>query len=84
MPEFAEGLYSYRGSHLDISADRSRALVSFSGEGKGFEVDIATGDRILAYDSLHDLREVPGADPATTGTARRANLYGLYYLDGEN
>ena len=79
--EFAEGLYSYAGSHLDISKDRTRALVSFSGEGKGFEVDIATGDRILSYDSLHDLRGLSGTDPAATAAARRANLYGMYYTD---
>ena len=79
--EFVEGLYSYRGSHLDISKDRTRALVSFSGEGKGFEVDLATGDRILSYVSLQDLRGVPGTEPAETAAARRANLYGIYYTD---
>jgi hypothetical protein len=81
--DFVEGLYSHAGSHLDISADRTRALVSFSGEGKGFEVDIATGERILSYDSLQDLRGVEGLDPVAAATARRAYLYGMYYV-GEN
>ena len=82
-PEFAGGLYSHAGSHLDISADRTRALVSFSGEGRGFEVDITTGATILSYDSLQDLRGVPGTEPDQTAAARRSNLYGLYYT-GEN
>ncbi|MBL9060312.1 MAG: hypothetical protein JNK88_09860, partial [Mangrovicoccus sp.] len=73
-PEFAKGLYSYAGSHLDISKDRNRALVSFSGEGRAYEVDIGTGEVILSYDSLHDLRGVPGTTPEETSDARRANL----------
>ena len=75
------GLFSNRGSHLHISPDRTRALVSFSGEGAGFEVDIATGTVLMRYDNLHDLSEVEAAPEGASATLMRANLYGMYYLE---
>ncbi|QIE43984.1 arylsulfotransferase family protein [Meridianimarinicoccus aquatilis] len=79
--EFSDQPYSYRGSHLDLSQDRQRMLVSFSGEGKGFELEIDTGRVIMTYDSLHDLRGVTGAPDGRESSAGRANLYGLYYVN---
>jgi hypothetical protein len=75
-----EKLYSDRGSFLSISPDRRRVLVSFSGEGRGFEVDIASGKEILSYDSLHDLSGHPQASDAQKTTATRANLFGMLYV----
>lgn len=80
-PEFADQLFSNRGSHLDISADRTRALVTFSGEGKAFEVDIGSGRVILNYHSLHDLRGIEGVPAERTEGAGQANMYGMYYAD---
>lgn len=76
-----DGLFSNRGSQLYISADRSRAMVSFSGEGRGFEVDIASGDVLLSYDSLHDMDGVDGVPEGAATNAMRANLYGMVYLN---
>lgn len=75
-------LYSDRGSHLAISADRRRALVTFSGEGRGVEIDIATGAVILDWLSLHDLSALDGASDLQKSQATRAALYGMKYVDG--
>ncbi|WP_193143389.1 MULTISPECIES: arylsulfotransferase family protein [unclassified Meridianimarinicoccus] len=78
-PQAAEQLFSDRGSHLSLSPDRRRALVSYSGEGRGYEVDVATGEVYLQYDSLHDLSAVPGANAAQKSHAARASLFGMLY-----
>lgn len=75
-------LFSHRGSHLDISADKARALVSFSGEGAGWEVDLGSGAALWRYDNLHDLTGLSGAPDEMQGVAVRSNLYGLTYVDG--
>lgn len=80
-PEAEAGLFSDRGSHVAISADKTRALVSYSGEGRGYEVDIATGRVLLTYDNLHDISRLEKASSAQKRELSRSNLYGMYYLD---
>lgn len=79
-PQAGENLFSDRGSHLSLSKDRRRAMVSYSGEGRGYEVDVATGEVLLQYDSLHDISAVPGADGNQKTHAARASLYGMLYI----
>ena len=76
-----DGLYSYRASNLDISADKRRALVSVTDEGRGFEIDLQTGKALLAYNSLHDLSGVSGASDGSKVSATRSKLFGMFYLD---
>jgi len=77
QPDF----YSERAGHLDISRDRSRAMVSFSDSSMGVEVDLATGAETLRFRSLHDLRALDAASDAQKANAVRAKLFGMYYVD---
>lgn len=79
-PEFEENPFSWRGGRVDISADRKRALVSFSGQARGYEVDIASGDMILKYNSLHDLSDVSVASDEHKKTAVQALLKDMLYF----
>lgn len=77
-----EELFSDRGSYINLSPDHSRAFVSYSGEGTGFEVDLETGAVILRYDSLHDLSGRVGDGAPEKTNAARASLYGMLYIPG--
>lgn len=77
----AQTLFSDRGSFVDISADRTRAIVSYSGEGRGFEVDVATGEVLFEWNSVHDISGVSGVPGPLTDAPAQAQLYGMVYLD---
>jgi len=79
-PEFEENPFSWRGGRVDISADRKRALVSFSGQARGYEVDIATGEMILKYNSLHNISDVSVAADEHKKTAVQALLKDMLYF----
>jgi hypothetical protein len=68
-------------SHVAISPDRARALVTFSSEGRVFEVDIATGAPLRVFDALHDLGGVRGAPSALrSGAAARGEIFSAEYI----
>lgn len=80
-PELATPFSRYHGQ-IDISEDRRRALVSFTDAGRGFEIDLSTGEVLFAYDNVHDLTGVEAAPRELRANAARASLYGMKYLDG--
>jgi len=74
-----ETQFSRVASHLDISADRSRALVAFSEMHRVFEVDLATGEPLMVFEGLHDLSLIADAPAALRGAAARGRIFGAYY-----
>ncbi len=48
------------GGYIDVSADRRRALVSFSDAGVGYEIDLSDGKIITEFDSLDVTPQLPG------------------------
>lgn len=73
-------LFSSRASHIDISPDETRVLVSYSDIGKGFEVELDTGRVLASYEAVHDLSGVPEAPEAFRARAARADLFGIHYV----
>ena len=74
-----QGLYTGIRGHVEASADRRRALITYSDEGVAVEVRLADGEVLAVFRSLHD---VSGAD--AFGGERRDNaalfsLRGVYY-----
>lgn len=74
-------LYSARAGHLHISADRSRATISFTEAGVGLEVDLETGEELLRFNSLHDLSSVEAATEQQKKGVVRAKLFGIYHIE---
>lgn len=74
-------VYSRVAGHLDISADRRRAVVAFSGAGRAFEVDIETGTPLWVYESLHDITRGRGAPRAYRGRPVRGDIYSVEYVE---
>ena len=54
-PDHLRELYTFEDGGLAISPDRSRALVTFTKEGKAVEVRIADGTVLVAFHSLHNV-----------------------------
>lgn len=79
-PNAMEPMFSKRASHIAISPDRTRFLVSFEALGKGFEVELATGRVLISYDSLHDITGVEEAPETLRANAIRARLFGMGYV----
>ncbi|WP_193143390.1 MULTISPECIES: arylsulfotransferase family protein [unclassified Meridianimarinicoccus] len=73
-------LFSFRAGHLSISPETDRALVSFTEDSVGVEVDLASGAPVMTWTSLHDLSGLEQATEAQKSAATRAKLFGMYYL----
>ena len=73
--------YSRVAGHLDISADRKRAVVAFSGAGRAFEVDLETGEPLMVFDSLHDLTDARGAPRDFRRRPVRGEIYSVEYIE---
>ncbi len=54
-PESLRGLYSSIMGEIDISPDRSRAIVTFTNEGVAVEVRLSDGAALNVFRSLHDV-----------------------------
>lgn len=73
--------YSRVAGHIDISADRKRALIAFSEAGRAFEVDLETGEPLMVFNSLHDLTNARGAPDDFRGRPVRGEIYSTKYVE---
>jgi hypothetical protein len=76
-PEELRGLFSITAGDITLSPDKTRALVAFTTEGVGVEVDLATGRALTVFRNLHDISGIP--DFSGTDKAALYSLYGLAY-----
>ena len=53
--EYIRDLYTPEAGNIDISPDRRRAIVVFSGEGIAVEVRLSDGDALNVFRSIHDV-----------------------------
>jgi len=64
---------------IDLSRDRTRALVAYGSNGRGYEIDLTTGALLTAFDNVRDLRPArPHIKKAEM--AGRNDEHGLYYI----
>ena len=73
--------YTSEAGFLDVSSDRSRALVTFSYQGVAVEVDLAESQETLRYTHLQDISSVDEAPTGATAQAAVFQLFGMSYLD---
>lgn len=73
-------VYSRVAGHLDISADRRRAVVAFSNAGRAFEVDLETGEALMVLEGLHDISEAPDAPQEFRRRLARGEIYSVEYV----
>lgn len=57
---------------IDLSEDRSRALVSLTMQGRALEIDLRSGDILWQYDDVHDVSSIVEA-----GSDQRYARFGL-------
>lgn len=74
-------VYSRVAGHIDISPDRRRALIAFSNAGRAFEVDLATGEALMAFEGLHDISDARNAPRAFNDRPARGEIYSVEYKD---
>jgi len=80
-PERYRKLFSSAAGHIDLAADGSTMLVSYTYEGKGLEIAVDDGRVLSTYAHLHDL----GSSSAELTEAQRGKAhwmynYGMVYL----
>ncbi|MDD3289034.1 MAG: arylsulfotransferase family protein, partial [Alphaproteobacteria bacterium] len=75
-------LFSHLSGYVDISADRQRALVSFSDEGLAYEVRLSDSSILAKITSLHDLHAAPAyaSDTKFQSKAALFRNYGVLYV----
>ena len=78
-PGHLRELYTDRNGGVDISPDRRRALVTFTGESKAVEVRLADGAVLVAFDSLHDVSHLDRFPEERTTRAARNPLREIRY-----
>lgn len=61
----SEDFFSATAGHIDLSQDRSRALVSLTREGRTLEVDLASGEVLWEFLNIHDVSDVVKSDSET-------------------
>jgi len=83
-PEPLRDLFSHLRGVIDISPDRRRAMVSFTGMGVAVEVRLADGAMLNVFHSLHDvsnLEQFPEEYPEERQQrAAVFSMHGLYYI----
>lgn len=77
-PESLRGLFSSIIGKIDISPDRSRAMVAFTREGVAVEVRLSDGAALNVFRSLHD---VSSLDQFSEENATRPALFLIQGLD---
>ena len=83
-PEALRALYSGIHGSVDLSPDRQRATVAFTGAGVAVEVRLADGEALAVYRSLHDVSDLDQFPDERLDWAARFNLLGVYYpRDGD-
>jgi hypothetical protein len=69
---------SYNGGYIGLNADRSRALVSLTRQGRTLEIDLATGQLLWEFLNVHDVSDLV-TDEAGRTHARFATQTVLYF-----
>ena len=78
-PGHLRELYTSVHGGVAISPDRSRALVTFTQDGKAVEVRIADGAVLVVFDSLHDVSHLERFPEERTTRAVRSDLTEIRY-----
>jgi len=72
-------LFSNTAGKVDISPDKQRAIIAFTGPGKAVEVRLADGAALGVFNALGDVSRVADLDPEKR--RERAGLFRLYGVD---
>ena len=80
-PEDLRNLYSGYAGDIDISPDRSRAIVSFTKAGTGVEVRLPDGEVLSVFRNLHDVSGLEQFPEGRGDKAARFTLLGINYID---
>ncbi len=78
-PAHLRKLYTDEAGGLDISPDRSRAIVTISAAGKAVEVRIADGAVLVVFDSIHDVSQSEEFPEERATRAARRWFQGIRY-----
>ena len=79
-PDSLRTLFSDVQGKIDISPDRERVIVTFSGASQAVEVRLSDGAVLHTFASLHDVSNVPRIPEDRLTRAARFRLYGVDYL----
>ncbi len=80
-PGHLRGLHTWQEGGVSISPDRSRAMVTFTQEGKAVEVRIADGAVLVVFDFLHDVSHLEEFPEERATRAVRQRLTEIRYID---
>jgi len=75
-----QSLFSLYSGAVDISADRARAIVTFTEAAKAFEIRLEDGEILTEFDNLHDVSAVDTLAREGRGKAAAFHLFGINYL----
>ena len=77
-----EDFLSATAGYIDLSRDRSRALVSLTRQGRTLEVDLASGDILWEFLNIHDVSDVVKSENETDKVfGRFATQTVRYFVD---
>lgn len=79
-PEHLQDLFSIHESHIDVSPDRSRAIVAFSREGVAVEIRLSDGEALNVFKSLHDVSDLHQFPTERETKAAMFRIYGIEYI----
>jgi hypothetical protein len=69
--------------HMDLNANRSRALVSLTMQGRVLEIDLQTGEVLWEYDHVDDVTKYMESAGQDEGKRyARFGINGAYYVEG--
>jgi hypothetical protein len=75
--------FSEIAGHIDLDANRSRALVSLTMQGRVLEIDLATGQVLWEYDHVHDVSGyMESTGQGMDQRFARFGTTGAYYVNG--
>jgi hypothetical protein len=80
-PKGLRNLFSDTAGKIDISPDRQRAIVTFTGVGKAVEVSIPEGEVLNIFTSLHDSSQLEELSDERNTKAARYPVYGVDYVN---
>lgn len=78
-PDDLRELYTKNRGHLDVSADRSRAIISLFHEDVAVEVRLSDGEVLATFRSLHDVSGFERFGEERTEKAALFRMMGVYY-----
>ena len=80
-PEALRELFSQTAGSIDISPDRERAIIVFTGDSVAVEVRISDGAVLNVFTSLHDVSGLGQFSEERAKVAGRFRLYGIDYVE---